>query len=76
MTSQHPGVWLWRVEPVDRPQEINATSCHTYRRHVPGGGLPLPLHQRSVGFLSGGDSPARLIAKGGVEPPGGMVGLI
>jgi hypothetical protein len=74
MATRHPGVRRWRVKPVDRPQEINATTSHTYRRHAPGGGLPLPLHQGSVGFLSGGDSPARLIAKGGVELPGGMAG--
>jgi hypothetical protein len=57
MATRHPGVRRWRVKPVDRPQEINATTSHTYRRHAPGGGLPLPLHQGSVGFLSGGDSP-------------------
>jgi hypothetical protein len=74
MATRHPGVRRWRVEPVDRPQEINATTSHTYRRHAPGGGLPLPLHQRSVDFLGAGDSPARPIAKGGVELPGGMAG--
>jgi len=64
MATRHPGVRRWRVEPVDRPQEINATTSHTYRRFAPGGGLPLPLHQRSVGFLSGGDVRVRPIAKG------------
>ena len=38
------------------------------------GVFPFPLHQGSVGFLSGGDGPARLIAKGGVELPGWMAG--
>ena len=75
MVSQHPGVWRWRAGPVDRPQEINATTSHTYRRHAPGGGLPLPLrHQRSVDFLGAGDGRVCLIAKGGVELPGGMAG--
>ena len=74
MATRHPGVRRWRVEPVDRPQEINATTSHTYRRHAPGGGLPLPLHQRSVVLLSGGDVRVCLIAQGGVEPPGGMAG--
>jgi len=48
MATRHPGVWRWRLEPVDRPQEINATTSHTYRRHAPGAGLPLTLHQGSV----------------------------
>ena len=74
MATRHPGVRRWRVEPDDRPQEINATTSHTYRRHAPGGGLPLPLHQRSVVLLSGGDVRMRPIAQGGVEPPGGMAG--
>jgi hypothetical protein len=64
MATRHPGVRRWRVEPVDRPQEINATTSHAYRRHAPGGGLPLPLHQPSVGFHSGGDVRVRPIAKG------------
>ena len=38
------------------------------------GGLPLPLHQRSVDFLGAGDGRVCLIAKGGVELPGGMAG--
>ena len=74
MATRHPGVRRWRVETVDRPQEINATTSHTYRRHAPGGGLLLPLHQRSVGFLSGGDVRVRPIAKGVVELPGGRAG--
>ena len=74
MATRHPGVRRWRVEPVDRPQEINATTSHTYRRHAPGGGLPLPLRQRSVDFLGAGDGRVCLIAKGGVELPGGMAG--
>jgi hypothetical protein len=55
MASRHPGVRRWRVEPCDSAQEINATTSYTYRRHAPGGGLPLPLHQRSVDFLGAGD---------------------
>ena len=39
-----------------------------------GDGTSLFLHQRSVSFLSAGDGRVRLIAKGGVEPPGGMAG--
>jgi len=74
MATRHPGVWRWRVETCCRAQEINATSCHTGCRHSRGDGLSLPLHQRSVGFLSGGDLRVRLIAKGGVELPGGMAG--
>jgi hypothetical protein len=74
MATRHPGVWRWRVETCCRPQEINATTSHAYRRHAPGGGLLLPLHQRSVGFLSGGDVRVRPIAKGVVELPGGMAG--
>ena len=74
MATRHPGVWRWRVETCCRAQEINATSCHTGCRHSRGDGLFLPLQQRSVGFLSGGDGPARLIAKGGVELPGWMAG--
>jgi hypothetical protein len=35
---------------------------------------PLPLHQRSVGFFSGGDVRVRPIAKGGEELSGGMAG--
>ncbi len=35
---------------------------------------PLFLQQRSVGFLVPGDGRVRLIAQGGVEPPGGMAG--
>jgi hypothetical protein len=62
------------VEPVDRPQEINATTSHTYRRHAPGGDLPLPHHQRSVDFLGASDGRVCLIAKGGVELSGGMAG--
>ncbi len=51
--------------------------CH-HQSHLPPprpwrGSSP-SLHQGSVGVLSGGDSPARLIAKGGVERPGGMAG--
>ncbi len=30
MASQHPGVWRWRGQPIDRPQEINATTCYTH----------------------------------------------
>jgi hypothetical protein len=74
MATRHPGVWRWRVETCCRAQEINATSCHTGCRHSRGDGLSLPLQQRSVGFLSGGDGRVRLIAQGGVEPPGGMAG--
>jgi hypothetical protein len=74
MATRHPGVRRWRVEPVDRPQEINATTSHTYRRHAPGGGPPLPLRQRSVDFLGAGAGRVCLIAKGGVELPGGMAG--
>ena len=74
MATRHPGVRRWRLEPVDRPQEIHATSCHTGRRYAPGGGLPLPLQQRSVDFLGAGDGRVCLIAKGGVELPGGMAG--
>ena len=75
MATRHPGVWRWRVEPCDRAREINATTSHTYRRHAPGEGLPLPLrHQRSVDFLGAGDGRVCLIAKGGVELLGGMAG--
>ncbi len=75
MATRHPGVRRWQVETVDRPQEINATTSHTYRLHAPGGGLPLPLlHQRSVDFLGDGDVRVRPIAQGGVELPGGMAG--
>ena len=74
MASQHPGVRRWRVEPVDRPQEIHATSCHTGRRYAPEGGPPLPFHQRYVDFLGAGDGRECLIAKGGEELPGEMAG--
>ena len=74
MATRHPGVWRWRVEPCDRAQEINATTCPIGRRQTLGDGTSLFLHQRSVSFLSGGDGRVRLIAKGGVEPPGGMAG--
>ena len=74
MATRHPGVWRWRVEPCDRAQEINATTCPIGRRQTLGDGTSLFLHQRSVSFLSAGDGRVRLIAKGGVEPPGGMAG--
>jgi hypothetical protein len=70
MATRHPVVWRWRVEPCDRAQEIHATTCHTGCRQSGGGLRSLFLHQRSVGFLNGGDGRVRLIAKGGVEPPG------
>ena len=72
--TRHPGVWRWRVGPCDRAQEINATTCPIGRRHTLGDGTSLTLQQRSVSFLSGGDLRVRLIAKGGVEPPGGVAG--
>ena len=74
MATRHPGVWRWRVGPCDRAQKINATTCPIGRRQTLGDGLSLPLHQRSVSYLSAGDVRVRLIAKGGVEPPGGMAG--
>ncbi len=66
MATRHPGVWRWRVEPCDGAQEINATTCPIGRRQTLGDGLSLPLHQRSVSFLSAGDVRVRLIAQGGV----------
>ena len=74
MATRHPGVWRWRVEPCDGAKEINATTCPIGRRQSRGDGTSLFLHQRSVSFLSGGDGRVRPIAKGGVEPPGGMAG--
>jgi hypothetical protein len=47
IATRHPGVRRWRVEPVDRPQEINATTSHTYRRHAPGGGHVIPYPSTS-----------------------------
>jgi len=74
MATRHPGVWRWRVETCCRAQEINATTCHTGCRQTLGDGTSLFLQQRSVSYISGGDLHMRLIAKGGVEPPGGMAG--
>jgi hypothetical protein len=62
------------VEPCDGAQEINATTCPIGRRQTLGDGTSVFLHQRSVSFLSAGDVRVRIIAKGGVEPPGGMAG--
>jgi hypothetical protein len=76
MASRHPGARQAVAGGAFRPGSP-WNECH-HLSHLlpphPWGGLPLPLHQRSVGFLSGGDSPARLIAKGGVELPGWMAG--
>jgi len=72
MATRHPGVWRWRVETCCRAQEINATTCPIGRRQTLGDGTSLFLQQRSVSYISGGDLHMRLIAKGGVEPPGGM----
>ena len=36
MATRHPGVWRWWVEPCDRAQEINATTCHTGCRQSRG----------------------------------------
>lgn len=52
MATRHPGVRRWRVEPVDRPQEINATTSHTYRRHAPGGGHVIPYPSTSAPSIS------------------------
>jgi hypothetical protein len=52
MATRHPGVRRWRVEPVDRPQEINATTSHTYRRHAPGGGHVIPYPTTSAPSIS------------------------
>jgi len=38
------------------------------------GVFPIPLQGRSVDFLGAGDGRVCLIAKGGVELPGGMAG--
>ena len=70
MATRHPGVWRWRVEPRDRAQDINATTCRTGCHKSGGDGRSHLLHQRFDGFLNGGDGRVRLIAKGGVEPPG------
>lgn len=64
MATRHPKVWRWWVEPCDRGQEIHATTCHTGRRQSRRDGLSHLLHQRSVGFPSGGAGRVRLIAKG------------
>ena len=48
--------------------------CPIGRRKTLGAGTSLSLHQRSVSFLSSCDGRVRLIAKDGVEPPGGMAG--
>jgi hypothetical protein len=52
IATRHPGVRRWRVEPVDRPQEINATSCHTGRRYAPGGGHVIPYPSSSAPSIS------------------------
>lgn len=64
MATRHPGVWRWRVEPCDRAQGVNATTGYTGCRQSRDDGLSHLLHQRSVGFLSGGDGGVRLMAQG------------
>lgn len=64
LATRHPGVWRWREEPCDGAQEINATTCPIGRHQSRDDGLSHLLHQRSVGFLSGGDGGVRLMAQG------------